>query len=64
MVKDLLDQIEDYRAKAAISKTRFGKQVAKDGNFVFRLERGRLSKLTTLDRVKAFIDKQTKAVRK
>lgn len=63
-VTKLLADIEAYRARAGIDRTTFGLQVMKDGNFIARLERGRNPRVDTIDRVRAFIDKKTKAVRK
>ena len=59
--RQLLAEIEAYRARSGIDKTNFGKQALHNGNFVFRVERGMLPGLATIDRVRAFIDSQTKA---
>ena len=51
----LLNQIAAYRRKTGIGRTQFGLIVANDGHFIRRLEGGRLPRLPTLDRVRAFI---------
>jgi len=61
--KELLAEIEAYRARSGVDKTNFGKRAVNDGNFVFRVENGRLPGITTMERVRAFINRQTKAVR-
>jgi hypothetical protein len=57
----LLAEIEAYRARSGIDKTNFGRQALHDGNFVFRVEQGRIPKLETFERVRAFIARKTKA---
>jgi hypothetical protein len=57
----LLAEIEAYRALSGVDKTNFGKQAVHDGNFVFRLEGGRLPAITTMERVRAFINAKSKA---
>lgn len=64
VVVELLAEIEAYRARAGIDRTTFGLQAMKDGNFISRLEHGRSPRFDTIDRVRAFLDKKTKAVRK
>jgi hypothetical protein len=60
----LLADIEAYRARAGIDRTEFGLRAVHDGNFISRRENGRNPRCDTIDRVRAFIDKNTKAVRK
>jgi hypothetical protein len=60
-VVELLAEIERYRALSGIDKTNFGKQALRDGTFVFRVEHGRIPTLKTIDRVRTFIDRKTKA---
>jgi len=62
-VQLLLAEIEAYRNRAGIDRTTFGIQAMHDGNFIPRLESGRQPKYDTIDRVRAFINKRTKAVR-
>ena len=61
-VQDLLLDIEQYRARAGVDRTNFGLQAMNDGNFIPRLEQGRIPQVRTFDKVRAFIDRQTKAV--
>jgi hypothetical protein len=61
-VQVLLSEIEAYRARARMDRTAFGLQAVKDGNFITRLEHGRVPTFKTVDRVRAFIAKKTKAV--
>ena len=61
-VQLLLAEIEAYRNRAGIDRTNFGIQAMRDGNFIPRLESGRQPKYHTIDRVRAFINKRTKAV--
>jgi hypothetical protein len=63
-VQDLLDEIEYYRIQARIDRTTFGLEAMGDGNFITRLEHGRNPRFETIDKVRAFIAKKTKAVRK
>jgi hypothetical protein len=60
-VAELLTEIDAYRRRSGTDKTNFGKQALKDGNFVFRIEQGRVPTLETIDRVRRFIDRKTKA---
>jgi len=62
-VAKLLAEIEAYRARSGIDKTNFGLQALRDGNFVFRVENGRIPKLETFERVRAFIGSKTKATK-
>jgi len=63
-VRALLDEIEEYRARAGIDKTNFGLAVINDGHFIRRMEAGRVPKLHTIDRVRAYIAARSKAVRR
>jgi predicted transcriptional regulator len=63
-VTQLLAEIEAYRARAGIDRTEFGLRSVHDGNFISRLEHGRNPRFETIDRIRAFMDKNTKAVRK
>ena len=63
-VSELLAEIEAYRARAGIDKTQFGLEVMNDGNFISRLEHGRNPRFDTIDKVRTFINRKTKAVRK
>ena len=57
----LLAEIEAYRARSGVDRTNFGKQALRNGNFIPRLEGGAIPTFKTIDRVRAFIDSQTKA---
>jgi hypothetical protein len=57
----LLAEIEAYRARSGIDRTNFGIQCLNNGNFIPRLEQGAIPTFKTIDRVRAFIDGQTKA---
>ena len=46
-----------------MDRTKFGREAVHDGNFMRRLEDGRIPTLTTMDRVRAFLDNNTKAVK-
>ena len=61
-VQELLTEIEAYRARARMDRTAFGLLAVRDGNFITRLEHGRVPTFKTVDRVRAFIAKKTKAV--
>jgi hypothetical protein len=61
-VQELLTEIEAYRARARMDRTAFGLQAVKDGNFITRLEHGRVPTFKTVDRVRAFIARKSKAV--
>jgi predicted transcriptional regulator len=61
-VQELLAEIEAYRARSGIDRTSFGRQAMNNGNFISRLEEGTIPTLSTIDRVRAFIDGHTKAV--
>jgi hypothetical protein len=63
-VAQLLVEIEAYRARAGIDKTNFGLDAMGDGNFITRLEHGRNPRFETIDRVKSYINRKTRAVRK
>ena len=63
-VEKLLAEIEAYRARSGLDKTNFGLLAVNDGHFIARVEDGRVPKLQTIDRVRDFMDRETKAVRK
>ena len=63
IVKDLLSEIEDYRARSGIDRTRFGLDALNDGHFISRLEAGRMPDIKTIDRVRAFMNGNSKAAR-
>ena len=61
-VKELLTEIDDYCRLSQTTRTSFGLGAMNDGNFVSRLEEGRLPNLRTFERVRAYIAKRSKAV--
>ena len=61
-VQELLLDIEQYCARAGVNRTQFGMQAMNDGNFIPRLEHGRIPSLKTIDRVRDYISSKTKAV--
>ena len=60
-VQSLHRDILVFLARSGMDRTRFGKLAVRDGNFLPRLENGRIPTLITLDRVRAFLDRRTKA---
>ena len=54
-VRKLIDQVDAYRAKHGLDRTRFGILAANDGHLLTRWLSGRLPRLTTMDRVRKFI---------
>jgi len=62
-VQILLADIEAYCARSGVDRTTFGRQAMHDGNFIPRLEAGRQPTFRTIERVRAFINRKTKATR-
>ena len=54
-VRRLLDEISDYRARNNLDRTKFGILAANDGHLIPRLQSGRLPRLTTIDKVRAYM---------
>lgn len=54
-VRKLIDEINDYRARNNLDRTKFGLLAANDGHLIPRLQSGRLPRLTTIDRVRAYM---------
>ena len=63
-VVELLTEIEAYRALSGTTRTVFGLEAVRDGNFISRLEGGRNPRFVTIERVRSHIARRTKAVRK
>ena len=59
-VRRLLDEISDYRTRNNLDRTKFGILAANDGHLIPRLQSGRLPRLTTIDRVRAYMTKNGK----
>ena len=55
-VRRLLDEISDYRARNNLDRTKFGILAANDGHLIPRLQSGRLPRLTTIDKVRAYMN--------
>lgn len=64
MITELTAEIDAFLAKTNMYPTHFGKAAVSDGNFILRLRKGRVPTLRNIDRVRDFIAKKTKAVRK
>ena len=62
-VQNLLGEIDAFIIKTGTDRTNFGLAVINDGHFVTRLEQGRVPKLHTIDKVRAYMASKTKAVR-
>jgi len=60
--RQLLDEIEAYCKLADIDRTTFGLEAVNDGHFITRMERGRIPKIPTIDKVRAYIARNSKAV--
>ena len=60
----LLDEIEAYCKLTSTDRTTFGIEAINDGHFIARVEQGRIPKILTMDRVRAYIARKTKAVRR
>ena len=54
-VRRLLDEISDYRTRNNLDRTKFGILAANDGHLIPRLQSGRLPRLTTIDKVRAYM---------
>lgn len=54
-VRRLLDEINAYRARNDLDRTKFGILAANDGHLIPRLQSGRLPRLTTIDKVRAYM---------
>jgi hypothetical protein len=55
-VRRLITQVDAYRARHGIDRTRFGLLAANDGHLIERWLSGRLPRLTTMDRVRKYIE--------
>jgi len=54
-VRKLIDEINDYRARNNLDRTKFGILAANDGHLIPRLQSGRRPRLTTIDKVRAYM---------
>ena len=64
IAQQLLDEINAYCKLTGTDRTAFGLQSVNDGHFIARMEQGRIPKIPTMDRVRNFMAKKTKAVRR
>ena len=55
-VRKLIEEINDYRARNNLDRTKFGILAANDGHLIPRLQSGRLPRLTTIDKVRAYMN--------
>jgi hypothetical protein len=62
--QQLLDEIDAYCKLTGTDRTTFGLEAVRDGHFIARMEQGRIPKIPTADRVRAFMARKTKAVRR
>jgi hypothetical protein len=53
--RKLLAEINAYRSKTGMDRTRFGIAAANDGHLLPTLERGRQPRLATIDKIRAFM---------
>jgi hypothetical protein len=60
--QQLLDEIDAYCKLTKTDRTSFGLQAVNDGHFIARMEQGRIPKILTMDKVRRFMDRKTKAV--
>ena len=63
-VKKLLTEVEAYRARSGMTRTEFGLRAVHNGNVISRLEQGVVPTIKTIDRIRAYIAKHSKAVTK
>jgi len=62
ITKILLKEIGIYLRKTGMKRTAFGQAVAKDGNFLSRLEQGRTPNLHTVDKVRRYMNRNVDKV--
>jgi len=58
MAQQLLDEVTAYCKLNAVDRTAFGLAAVNDGHFIRRLEGGRIPKIPTMDRVRAYMAKK------
>ena len=63
-VKKLLTEVEAYRARSGMTRTEFGLRAVHNGNVINRLEQGVVPTIRTIDRIRTYIAKHSKAVTK
>ena len=55
IAQQLLDDVLAYCKLHELDRTKFGLEAVNDGHFVKRLETGRIPKIPTIDRVRAYM---------
>jgi hypothetical protein len=58
VTQKLLDDINAYCTKYDVDRTTFGREAAGDGHFIPRVEEGKIPRITTIDRVYAYINRK------
>lgn len=62
--QQLLDEIEAYCKLTSTDRTTFGLEAVNDGHFIARMEQGRIPKIPTMDKIRTYMARKTKAVRR
>ena len=62
IARQLLAEIEAYCRLTGTDRTAFGLEAVNDGHFITRMEHGRIPKIPTIDKVRAYMAGKTKAV--
>lgn len=60
-IRSLIAEIDAFRAKAGMSATAFGTLSLGDSNFIPDLHRGRTPSLSTMDKVRAYMQANDRA---
>lgn len=55
LLQSFCDEMEAFIARTGITPTEFGERAMNDGAFVFDLRAGRVPRVDTIDRVRAFM---------
>lgn len=55
IVKELINECEEFRTKVGLTATRFGQLAVGDGNFIRAMRMGRTPSLGTIDKVRQFM---------
>jgi hypothetical protein len=63
VVKKLLSEIYVYLALSGDNATQFGRKAMRDGSFLPRIQGGRVPTISTIERVRDYIARNSKAVR-
>ena len=57
-IETLLAEIEDFRSRTGMTASGFGRAAVGDGNFISDLHKGRMPRLTLIDKVREFMRDQ------